>query len=187
MNRDIMSYARVYNVFDKQTCEQTISDIQDKDWEQHTFYNVITGQYAPQSGSKELDQLHASISTTDILDRKVQETFIQYGKDLAFPWFGKLQTCMAVKYNRYLEDRLMAEHCDHIYSLFDGEVKGVPILTAIGLLNDDFEGGNFVMFQDDIIELRQGDVLIFPSNFLFPHKVEPVTKGIRYSLVSWAV
>ena len=94
---------------------------------------------------------------------------------------------MAVKYNRYLEDRVMAEHCDHIYSLFDGDIKGVPILTAVGLLNDDYDGGNFVMFQDHIVELKQGDVIIFPSNFLFPHKVEPVTKGIRYSMVSWAV
>ena len=35
------------------------------------------------------------------------------------------------------------------------------------------------------IDTKKGDLLIFPSNFLYPHEVEPVTKGVRYSYVSW--
>ena len=42
------------------------------------------------------------------------------------------------------------------------------------------------MFNNKKINLNQGDILIFPSVFLYPHKVEPVTKGARYSFVSWA-
>ena len=30
-----------------------------------------------------------------------------------------------------------------------------------------------------------GSGIIFPSNFMFPHEVKPVTKGERWSLVSW--
>jgi len=30
-------------------------------------------------------------------------------------------------------------------------------------------------------------MLIWPSNFMYPHLVKPVTKGIRYSVVSWAL
>ena len=41
------------------------------------------------------------------------------------------------------------------------------------------------MFDDYEIEFKQGDVVIFPSLFLYPHKVEPVTKGTRYSYISW--
>ena len=40
----------------------------------------------------------------------------------------------------------MAEHCDHISSLFDGQIKGIPMLSVVGQLNDNFEGGEFVMF-----------------------------------------
>ena len=79
----------------------------------------------------------------------------------------------------------MAKHCDHIKDMFDGDRKGIPTLSVVGLLNDNFEGGEFVMFDDYIIKLKQGDVLIFPSNFLYPHKVNPVKKGIRDSFVSW--
>ena len=35
-------------------------------------------------------------------------------------------------------------------------------------------------------ELETGDIIIFPSIFLFPHEVTTVTKGRRHSWVSWA-
>ena len=41
------------------------------------------------------------------------------------------------------------------------------------------------MFKDKEIKLKTGDILIFPSNFMYPHRVEPVKKGIRFSFVSW--
>jgi predicted 2-oxoglutarate/Fe(II)-dependent dioxygenase YbiX len=43
-----------------------------------------------------------------------------------------------------------------------------------------------VMFEDTHIPLPAGSVIVFPSVFLYPHRVEPVVEGIRYSLVSWA-
>jgi predicted 2-oxoglutarate/Fe(II)-dependent dioxygenase YbiX len=79
----------------------------------------------------------------------------------------------------------MKMHHDHIHTLFDGERKGVPILTVLGLLNDDFEGGDFLMFDDKKLNLSAGDIVIFPSNFMYPHSVTTVTKGTRYSFVAW--
>ena len=32
---------------------------------------------------------------------------------------------------------------------------------------------------------KTGDVLIFPSNFMYPHRVTEVKRGIRYSAISW--
>lgn len=52
-----------------------------------------------------------------------------------------------------------------------------------------YEGGNFDFSVPgaDLTELQlfrqRGSVLVFPSYFM--HGVQPVTKGIRYSLVSW--
>ena len=37
------------------------------------------------------------------------------------------------------------------------------------------------------METKPGHVVIWPSNFMYPHAVEPVKKGIRYSVVSWAL
>lgn len=92
------------------------------------------------------------------------------------------------RYNRYTKDVKMKMHCDHIHSLFtsdeDPEPKGVPILSMVGLLNDDFTGGEFIIGEKNL-NLTSGDVVVFPSNFMFPHKVNTINNGERYSFVSW--
>jgi len=63
-------------------------------------------------------------------------------------------------------------------------------LSIILNLNDEYEGGDFI-FTDQKhkevkrLKLGKGSIVFFPSNFMFPHKVEPITKGKRYSIVSW--
>jgi predicted 2-oxoglutarate/Fe(II)-dependent dioxygenase YbiX len=70
--------------------------------------------------------------------------------------------------------------------MFDGEMKGIPTLSFVGQLNDDFVGGEFVMWKDQVIEMHKGTVIVFPSVFLYPHRVDAVKSGTRYSFVSWA-
>jgi predicted 2-oxoglutarate/Fe(II)-dependent dioxygenase YbiX len=80
----------------------------------------------------------------------------------------------------------MRSHYDHIHSIFDGDRKGIPVLSILGVLNDDYKGGNFLFNDEHEVKLRQGDILIFPSIFLYPHKVKEVTEGTRYSFITWA-
>ncbi|MEL0235742.1 MAG: 2OG-Fe(II) oxygenase [Pelagibacteraceae bacterium] len=56
------------------------------------------------------------------------------------------------------------------------------------LLNDDYEGGEFGFFDREIlIRGGKGSIVMFPSNFMFPHEVLPVTSGTRYSIITWYV
>lgn len=59
-------------------------------------------------------------------------------------------------------------------------------LSTVLYLNDDFEGGDFV-FPDFRIRIKPepGLLIAFPSTHHYLHGVEPVTKGTRYSIVSW--
>ena len=62
-------------------------------------------------------------------------------------------------------------------------------LSMSCLLTDpsEFEGGNLQVQTSDTpydVKLEKGDIVIFPSYVL--HRVSPVTKGIRHSLVAWA-
>lgn len=54
-------------------------------------------------------------------------------------------------------------------------------------LNDDFRGGavEFTYFNYTF-EPKKGDLLIFPSNYLFLHEAKKVESGVRYVIVSWA-
>jgi hypothetical protein len=61
-------------------------------------------------------------------------------------------------------------------------------LTALAILNDDFEGGKFyIMNSHDKIYPPQdkGSIIVFPSFMV--HGVEPVTKGKRFTVVTWLV
>lgn len=80
---------------------------------------------------------------------------------------------------RYNEGQFYREHTDS-YTERPRE------LSCSLFLNDDYEGGEFAFFgRKKIIKPKTGSVLIFPSNFMFPHEVMPVTKADRYSIVTW--
>ena len=76
-------------------------------------------------------------------------------------------------------------HTDH-----SGDVPRT--ISCILFLNDDYEGGE-LMFQDPqgeneiTIKPKSARLVIWPSNFMFPHTVKPVTAGLRYSIVAWAI
>jgi len=63
-------------------------------------------------------------------------------------------------------------------------------LSVIMNLNDDYQGGDLIFTNQKNEEakrfkLGKGSIIFFPSNFMYPHMIEPVMKGIRYSIVSW--
>ena len=184
-NLDVKAFSKLYkSVVSNDLCDKTVSEMNTLDFKEHTFYNANTNEYKPRSGSQELSMSWGNVSTKNDLNKLVDDTAFRYVKDLRMPWFDKYQGYSHVRFNKYAENKKMALHADHIHSMFDGERKGIPILSVLGVLNDDYEGGEFVLI-DEKIDLSKGDIIIFPSNFMYPHKVEPVTKGIRYSYISW--
>ena len=63
-------------------------------------------------------------------------------------------------------------------------------LSIIINLNDEYEGGDLIFTDQKNIEIKRlkldkGSIVFFPSNFMYPHSIEPITKGIRYSIVAW--
>jgi PKHD-type hydroxylase len=66
---------------------------------------------------------------------------------------------------------------------------GVQRKLSISILLSDpseFEGGELQLkgIEDQKILPKQGSIVVFPS--FIEHKVTPVTKGVRYSAVTWA-
>lgn len=60
------------------------------------------------------------------------------------------------------------------------------VLSLVWILNNDFEGGDLIFPELDLkIDLTKNNFVIFPSSFMFKHKVTEVTKGTKYSLVTW--
>lgn len=187
MNRNIEDYVKVYEDFlDKDFCNQTIEKLEDAEWSMHQFYQAGSGDYV--SYENELSVSWSNIPERQIIQDKMWNIIDRYiRKDHAHcaEWWNGWNGYSSVRFNKYDESTQMKIHCDHIHSMFDGQMKGIPTLSVLGVLNDDYEGGDFVMWQDTVMRFPQGSIVIFPSNFMYPHRVDPVTKGVRYSYVSW--
>jgi Rps23 Pro-64 3,4-dihydroxylase Tpa1-like proline 4-hydroxylase len=59
-------------------------------------------------------------------------------------------------------------------------------ISLLLYLNDDYEGGELEFTKLQLtIKPKKGMLIAFPSYDDFEHKVHPVTKGVRYNIVSW--
>lgn len=87
-------------------------------------------------------------------------------------------------------------HVDHKFDPepLEESVRKISFTILLNKPRVDFEGGEFIIDLQhptpegdpeayDTVDLRQGDIVLFPSYHY--HKVAPVTKGIRKSLVGW--
>jgi predicted 2-oxoglutarate/Fe(II)-dependent dioxygenase YbiX len=171
--------------------DSDITDLTDKifeeniEWQKHKWADT-QGEVV---NSDDIDVVYHD--GKDEKDEKLyQEIFkhiTQYGNTDYGKWARQtgLEHLSDFRFNRYEANTFMAEHVDHIRSLFDGEQKGIPVLSIIGLLNDDFTGGEFVLC-DEVIPLKKNSLMIWPSVFLYPHKVMQIKSGTRYTFVGWA-
>jgi len=110
-------------------------------------------------------------------------------------WKYDIVAAESCQVTRYTKDGFYTWHKDGIGS--HKEVKNEPDnkflhgntrkLSMSIVLNSNFESGDFEMrdMDEGIPRLEEGSVIVFPS--FIEHRVAPVTKGVRYSLVCWFV
>jgi predicted 2-oxoglutarate/Fe(II)-dependent dioxygenase YbiX len=176
------------NAISSSLCDLAVKELKESpNWRRHTFTKYVDGQRTDSSTEHDPYQHDADLPTVipDLMKAYWDVIYKYVDKDTGFNWFTTWQGFEPLKFIQYTPNTEMRIHCDHIHSMFDGHKKGVPILTLIGLFNDNFKGGEFVLFDDEVIPMEKGDVLIFPSSFLYPHTVQKVTEGVRYSAASW--
>lgn len=185
MKKHLYDYVKIYkNFISDAFCDQVVKELKEVKWREHTFYSVERNEYTS-NGEDALvyyDEINSSKKLMEITWKIIHQYVCN---DINFPWMNGWTAFSGTKFNRYDINTSMNEHCDHIYSLFDGTKRGVPILTVLGALNNDYEGGELIFFEDQTIDLKKGDVMVFPSNFMYPHKVCSITDGERYSFANW--
>ena len=169
-------------------CDYIIKDIETREWQKHSWYS-FDGEFHSEE-TKELDVQNITSELQSSLLPVMNQVGTSYAKKYSYKQTYRTQTIMTmfspIRFNRYSNGQIMRQHHDHIHSLFDGVDKGIPILSFILNFNDDYEGADLYFWNDYKIPLGKGDVVIFPSLFLFPHGVTEIKKGVRYSGVAWS-
>jgi len=91
---------------------------------------------------------------------------------------GELKYWEATNFVKYQKGQHFATHTDHGYSYN-------CTVSLVAFANDDFEGGELEFtYWGLTLKPRAGDLVIFPSNYMYPHRSLPVTEGTKYSLVT---
>jgi len=162
------------------------------------FCQRIIKEYSKKKHTKEEPYIGGSgdSGTVDRNIRDVQRLLLPQNQGI-----GGILTSTALNSNHYWwqydithsnqTEFLMYEPDGHYNShvdTFHAHSNETRKLTALAFLNDDFEGGQFYINANGNLYYppqQAGTVLVFPSFMV--HGVEPVTKGIRYSVVTWMV
>jgi len=100
-----------------------------------------------------------------------------------FPFVRRLHMS-EINMLKYEKKHFFTKHIDATTSL-------PRIVSIIINLNEDYEGAELLFFNPNTVKpfskltLKTGDMVLFPSNFLYPHEITPLIKGTRYSIVCW--
>ena len=129
-------------------------------------------------GVKSLTEVHWTNLLNFIFSKSIEE----YQK---FFFHCGLPNIIDIQILKYNEGGFYNFHIDH-----GSQISRT--LSCIFLINDDYEGGelcfNFNKSSEDfMIEKKKNRLIVWPSNFLYPHAVKPTKKGTRYSVVAWAL
>jgi hypothetical protein len=137
--------------------------------------------------SLSLSNLHDSFSSVhwyNLLYHFFKKNLDKYKFDLNIHDYN-YKNILDIEILKYENTGFYTWHVDHF--------ADIPrTMSCILLLNNDYEGGNLCFRNPDgsgewEVEVKPNRMIIWPSNFLYPHTVKPVTKGKRYSVVAWAL
>ncbi len=84
----------------------------------------------------------------------------------------------AINYVRYGSGQHFAVHTDHGFSY-------TCTVSSVMYLNDEYEGGElWFPYLDFEFKPEYGDIVLFPSTYIYAHAAKPVLSGTKYSAVT---
>jgi hypothetical protein len=165
----LLDYVFIYPTYSKSFCDSIIKHSSSIEWGTHTWtYRNSDKKFSYSEKELQIKNLPQEFHSDffNQTEKTINKYIEKYGNK------EKIVNNLSMpRINRYQKGSLMRNHIDHISYIFDGNAKGIPVLSLVCLLNDDFKGGEFVLLNNKY-NLKQGDLLIFPSNFLYPHTVK---------------
>jgi predicted 2-oxoglutarate/Fe(II)-dependent dioxygenase YbiX len=176
----------VKNAINIQTCDEILNEyVNSHEWIDTVVGTGIVNKNVRNCQTIVISYPHVLQKNKDIRHKLDMAIFNGAAKciteyNIKFP-HCKIEEDSGYELLKYGEGCFYTEHTDS----FKARPRSV---SCSFILNDDFEGGEFAFFNKKLkYKLDKGDALLFPSNFMYPHEIMPVTKGIRYSIVTWFI
>jgi len=177
MSSKSVDYWTMPNVFPDDVCDEIIEKFDKHEKEKACVYG--------DDNEKVLNESYRDVSLVNLSPYEhPATTIIGFGFNVNNDaWKFNVTEALQADYLTYEKDGLYKSHVD------SHNIPGLALqrkITLIAFLNDDFEGGKFyqqITSEKFYPPQQKGSVLAFPSYIL--HGVEPVTSGVRKSIVAW--
>jgi hypothetical protein len=190
----LLEYVMIENLIPADMCDSILAEVNSTNsWQKHSYnpnFERPTGTHFPPTEFEFLDssteQSIKLMPYVELIMRNYNKFINKKNSFTGYQAETGVTSCTPIRFNRCKIHTLVEAHHDHIQELFGPGNASIPSVSVVGLLNEEFTGGEFVLFKDTIIPLKKGDILVFPSNYLYPHRVDKVKSGVRNSFVTWA-
>lgn len=187
MQNNVKDYIVIIkNALSDQLCDQILNEFKNSnEWEDTVVGSGIVKKSIRNCKTIVISYPHIIEKNKDLRSKLDQDIFNSSSKCIAkynnkFP-HCKIEEDSGYELLKYDEDEFYTEHTDS----FKARPRAV---SCSFILNNDFEGGEFAFFNKKLkYKLNKGDALMFPSNFMYPHEIMPVTKGTRFSIITWFI
>lgn len=161
----------------EQLCDLIISESNSFEWE-----DGKVGGYMPDPNYKNRDANVTWLEHNHWLEGILINNGLYANRECG--WNFEVEASEKVQFTKY---HINGYHDWHMDACLDEGNDFVRKITVVALLSDttDFDGGQFMLQHksDQIIPLKKGSIICFPS-FMW-HSVTPITRGNRYTAVSW--
>lgn len=182
---NIEDYVKMYsNVLDLKTCTNLSNLIETYPYKTRFSDNlnnlIRSGEFLDVSKNKKFDRYLTKIidkvlnNITQKYCQDVKPFYYAYGDKLNYYYYHAL---------KYSKNDYFRIHHDH----YAETINYSRLLTICLYLNEDYEGGELCFPSiKKTFRFKSGDAIIFPSNWMFYHGVNPILSGNRYSITIWA-
>jgi len=162
------------------------------DWIEKIYNFAPDVKKAQSSENDPNNKRHSDVSWIDV--NEDTESLFQYIFDVSCDanengkWGFETGVVEPLQFTEYKVDQKYDWHVDHLVGEVEDTIRKISFTI---LLNDDFEGGELQLEAGSpsndqrvhTMDMKKGDICFFPSYTW--HRVTPVTKGVRHSLVGW--
>ena len=191
-----MNLARKIDCLDGSLCDEIVQVLEESEYQNSTVIreNGVKVENIRTSASTSLNKYH-----DELVHEALNNSLLAWSKQISDE-YPSIQHCLELPgvtpfldtfheqlaVLRYKDNQKYGWHTDApIVERKAGNIDASRrLISCVLYLNHNFVGGETEMLGRKYLP-EKGKVLIFPSNWNYPHRALPVTEGTKYAVVTW--
>jgi len=184
----LTDYIKVIDLLTESECDYILNCINEKKYIKEFYNATVYDTKGTQISHWKRNNLQTFVEPGSELDNliysKISEAYQKWFLSINFELSQKIifnnLSDTGYQINKYEINQYYDYHIDNAV-MENNENRVVSIVIYI---NDDYEGGE-LQFPFYTYRPSKGQGILFPSDWLYPHKSCPILNGVKYSIVTW--